>query len=198
MSLFALPRPNHPNDFTRQTDVDVEEAIDFLVAQRLRIQRQDQAGQIRARDRGNTREAYVSFPVKPVTGDALALATAEEKIVELLQISRVPGASGSRGVFVDLANGHVLVSTSVFYNERNAALGVIDESLINKLDMVATTLTLNDLSHVPAPAHPIRLDLGDLPDSILATAELVIRGQRFSVAQILEEVECLDDENNLH
>lgn len=195
MSLLILPRPNSPTNTICNTGVDVEDAIDALTSQRSRIERNGQAGHLNVRDRLNTVSAYVSFPLPKSQGDVDALLAAEDRIATLLKTSRVPGASGERGVFVDLVNGHLLVSTSVFFNERNAAIGVMDDSLIHKLDLVSRLLTLNDFSQAPAPAVPVRFEISNLPPAVLATAELVLNGSRYSLDTIQGEVEPLDDQD---
>lgn len=195
MSFLTIPRPNDPTNTIRTTGVDIEDAIDALTGQRNRIERNGQANHLNVRDRHDTFDAYVSFPLPKVQGNTDALVAAEERIANLLKVSRVPGASGERGVFVDLANGHLLVSTSVFFNARNAAIGVMDDSLIHKLEMVSSLLTLNDFSQAPAPAEPVRFEISNLPPSVLATAELVLNGNRYSLDTIQGEVEPLDDQD---
>lgn len=192
MSLLTFPRPTQPSTFSSLVDLDIEDAIDQLTTQQVRIQRN--RFDIQVRDRGNTDDAYVAFSLPPIQGNGEALEKAEERIAQLFKTSRVPGASGSRAVFVDLAKGHLLVSTSVFFNERNAALGVIDESLTHKVELVQVLLTLNDFSAVPTPSEPLTVSISNVPDALAASAEVVINGTRYSLSDIRDNLEPLDDQ----
>ena len=193
MSLLTFPRPTQPSTFSTLVDLDIEDAIDQLTTQQVRIQRN--RFDIQVRDRGNTNDPYVSFSLPSIQGTPEALANAEERIAELLKVSRVPGASGSRAIFIDLSKGHLLVSTSVFFNERNAALGVIDESLTHKVELVQALLTLNDFSAVPTPSEPLIVSISNVPDALLASAEVAINGTRYSLADIQDNLEPLDDQS---
>lgn len=144
MSLFLQPLPQSPTNFRTLTDLQSNEVTDFF--QRFETLVQDT---INATPGGRLTEAnyphqqYVSFDLPASSGDPAAIAAAERKIAEQLSVSRVPRQSGTRAVFVDLKNGTLLVGTTVLFNERNATLGVNDDSLLHKVDLIQTLLGLN-------------------------------------------------------
>lgn len=192
MSLLVIPRPTQPSEFNRLPGVDLDDALDSIAGQRARIDRLQGAANVRFRN--DTPEAALTFSLPPVQGDPAALANGEGRIADLLCVSRVPGASGSRSVFVDLSRGVLLVGTAVFFNDRNVAVGVVDESLVHKIDMIAALLSLNDFSQAPAAADepPLRIHVDNIPEDRLERAEVVINGQAYALSDILEDVEPVE------
>ena len=66
MSLLTFPRPTQPSTFSTLVDLDIEDAIDQLTTQQVRIQRN--RFDIQVRDRGNTNDPYVSFSLPSIQG----------------------------------------------------------------------------------------------------------------------------------
>ncbi len=195
MSLLTTPHRQNPQAQNSRTS-DLHEAQDALELLRWSAERETQRNHaFNARFRNDTTDAFLEFtlPKAPDTAQAEALANAEEKIVQLLRFSRVPGASGFRGVYVDLVTGTLLVGTTVFFNERNAALGVQDESLVHKIEMIAATLALASFESVPQQQtevqDPIVIRIEGLSPNQLGRASVEIDGEVYSVRDIMENVD---------
>lgn len=144
MSLFLQPQPQNPTTFRSITDLHPSEVVDFF--SRFETLVADSISSTpggRLNEASYTDQAFVEFSIPASSGDPASLAAAERKIAEQLSISRVPRQSGTRAVFVDLKNGSLFVGTTVLFNERNATMGVADDSLLHKVDLIQTLLGLN-------------------------------------------------------
>ena len=205
MSLLLTPRRSNPADTQSQTNMSLFDAQDALELLRLSTQRETQRNLgYQVKDRSNTNQAFLSFrlPAAPEGVRRDDLDAAEAKIAQLLMFSRVPGASGHRGVFVDLTEGVLLVGTTVFYNERHAALGVEDESLVHKIEMIQATLALASFDQAPhshASNEPIVIRIEGLTEQQLERTQIAIGDNRYSLGDIAADVEPIkDDAGPLH
>ena len=186
MSIFLQPQPQDPTSFRTITDLHPSEVTDFfsrfetLVADSISS---TPGGRLNEVDQ--TDEAMVEFAIPAISGNPASLAAAERKIAEQLSISRVPRASGTRAVFVDLANGSLFVGTTVLFNERNATTGVSDDSLLHKIDLIQTLLDLNasatdegeEEAHEPNGLDTVTLRIGGQIVSLRKIGELVAKAR---------------------
>lgn len=142
MSLLRMPRPSFPDTFNVLEDISPAE-VHALTG-------------IRADESPNM---HFELPVPAEDFVQRAnFAAIEQRIADLLQTSRVPGASGTRLVFVDLPRGNLIVGTTVWFNAQRKRHAVVDASLEHKVAFISSMLELlYDTSHTPAKIPELSL-----------------------------------------
>ena len=145
MSFLLVPRISSPDSFMRILGASEQDATHDMNAFALRVKEYAEDGQVALKQPDTFSASFEYFDIAAV-GMLEGLEAVEEKIARSLAISRVPGASGSRCAFVDLAEGTVVVGTCVMFNANRACLGVVDASLGHKVELVDAVASLAQVS----------------------------------------------------
>lgn len=168
MSFFILPHTDATATQMRAVGLDENQAAMHLSAFCQRLVEKSATGLIHLNHMDPGSPDFDRFDVskiEPMDG----LEEVEEKIARSLAVSRVPKASGNRGVFVDLAAGVILVGRCVMFNANRAREGVVDASLEHKMDLIEAVTSLISFSQRPGHgANRVSLSVDDGPAVPLA------------------------------
>src|SRR5690606_4164812 len=102
--FFLVPRISHPDSFMRILGASEHDATHDMNSFALRVKEYAEDGRVALKELDTFAASFQHFDIAAV-GPLESLEAVEEKIARSLAISRVPGASGSRCAFVDLAEG---------------------------------------------------------------------------------------------
>ncbi len=148
MSFFILPHTDTIATQMRAAGLDEGQAAKLLTALRQRLAEKSAMGLIQLNHMEPDSLDFDRFDM-PVIEPVDGLGEVEEKIARSLAVSRVPKASGNRGVFVDLTAGVILVGRCVMFNANRACEGVVDASLEHKMDLIEAVTSLISFSRRP-------------------------------------------------
>ena len=212
MSLLLIPRPQNLSAPIVMSTLSLSEAASYMghldasialdkAGGMINLKMDKAGGMINLKILRTVPDGHFeqfSLPVLPAdVGTADNLARMERKIADHLAVSRTPGASGKRAVFVDLRTGELAIGTTVVFNERNAAQGVSDASLGHKVEFVADLIGMVDMNAPAPPAATLTLCVdGPEAERVLAGIRVKTNGEEMSLGDLIAAAKAGDDLNS--